>query len=37
MGRNTKDLGYLTEVVRQKLGAAICQSLLGEMTARSMC
>jgi flagellar biosynthesis protein FlhA len=33
MGRNTKDLGYLTEVVRQKLGAAICQALLGEMTA----
>ncbi len=36
MGRNTKDLGYLTEVVRQKLGAAICQSLLGEMTALSV-
>jgi flagellar biosynthesis protein FlhA len=33
MGRSTKDLGYLTELVRQKLGAAICQSLLGEMTA----
>ena len=33
MGRNSKDLGYLTEVVRQKLGAAICQALLGEMTA----
>ncbi len=33
MGRATKDLGYLTELVRQKLGAAICQSLLGEMTA----
>lgn len=33
VGRNSKDLGYLTEVVRQKLGAAICQSLLGEQTA----
>jgi flagellar biosynthesis protein FlhA len=33
MGRNSKDLGYLTEVVRQKLGAAICQALLGELTA----
>lgn len=33
MGRNTKDLGYLTEVVRQKLGAAICQALLGDMSA----
>ncbi len=30
VGRNTKDLHYLTEIVRQKLGAAICQSLLGE-------
>ncbi|SFV16612.1 flagellar biosynthesis protein FlhA [Pseudoduganella namucuonensis] len=33
MGRNSKDLGYLTELVRQKLGAAICQTLLGEGTA----
>lgn len=33
VGRNSKDLGYLTEVVRQKLGAAICQSLLGDATA----
>jgi flagellar biosynthesis protein FlhA len=33
VGRNSKDLGYLTEVVRQKLGAAICQSLLGDQTA----
>jgi flagellar biosynthesis protein FlhA len=33
MGRNTKDLSYLTEVVRQKLGSAICQTLLGEMSA----
>jgi flagellar biosynthesis protein FlhA len=33
VGRNSKDLGYLTEVVRQKLGAAICQSLLGETSA----
>lgn len=32
-GRGNKDLGYLTEVVRQKLGAAICQSLLGDMPA----
>jgi hypothetical protein len=29
MGRN-QGPGYLTEVVRQKLGAAICQSLLGR-------
>lgn len=33
MGRVSKDLGYLTELVRQKLGAAICQSLLGEGTS----
>jgi len=33
VGRNSKDLGYLTEVVRQKLGPAICQSLLGEQSA----
>ncbi len=33
VGRNSKDLGYLTEVVRQKLGPAICQSLLGNLTA----
>jgi flagellar biosynthesis protein FlhA len=33
VGRNSKDLGYLTEVVRQKLGPAICQSLLGETSA----
>ncbi len=33
MGRVSKDLSYLTEMVRQKLGAAICQSLVGEMTA----
>jgi flagellar biosynthesis protein FlhA len=33
VGRNSKDLGYLTEVVRQKLGTAICQSLLGEFSA----
>jgi flagellar biosynthesis protein FlhA len=36
MGRNTKDLSYLTEVVRQKLGSAICQTLLGEMSALSV-
>jgi len=33
MGRTTKDLGYLTEFVRQKLGAAICHGLLGEGNA----
>lgn len=33
VGRNSKDLGYLTEVIRQKLGAAICQSLLGDLAA----
>jgi flagellar biosynthesis protein FlhA len=33
MGRTSKDLGYLTELVRQKLGAAICQSLVGEGSA----
>jgi len=33
MGRANKDLLYLTEAVRQKLGAAICQSLMGEATA----
>lgn len=33
VGRNSKDLGYLTEVIRQKLGPAICQSLIGEMSA----
>jgi len=32
-GRGNKDLGYLTELVRQKLGASICQSLLGDMPA----
>lgn len=32
-GRNSKDLAYLTEVVRQKLGPAICQSLLGDLSA----
>ncbi len=33
VGRNSKDLGYLTEVVRQKLGPSICQSLLGDLPA----
>ncbi len=33
IGRNSKDLGYLTEVVRQKLGPSICQSLLGDLPA----
>ncbi|AMO22204.1 flagellar biosynthesis protein FlhA [Ramlibacter solisilvae] len=29
-GRATKDAGLLTEYVRQRLGAAICQGLVGE-------
>lgn len=29
-GRSTKDVVRLTELVRQRLGAAICQSLLGD-------
>ncbi len=33
VGRNSKDLGYLTEIIRQKLGAAICQALLGDLPA----
>ena len=33
MGKNSKDLNYLTELVRQKLGSAICQSLLGDTAA----
>jgi flagellar biosynthesis protein FlhA len=33
VGRNSKDLHYLTEAVRQRLGNAICQSLIGEMSA----
>ncbi|NVE01843.1 flagellar biosynthesis protein FlhA [Massilia sp. BJB1822] len=36
VARNSKDLSYLTEAVRQKLGAAICQSLLGEGGALSV-
>jgi flagellar biosynthesis protein FlhA len=32
-GRLNKDLTVLTELVRQKLGAAICQSLMGEANA----
>ncbi len=35
-GRNSKDPGYLTEQVRQRLGAAICQSMLGEGNALSV-
>lgn len=31
--RSNKDLYILTEMVRQRLGAAICQTLLGEMSA----
>lgn len=33
VGRASKDLAHLTELVRQKLGASICQSLLGDMPA----
>jgi len=33
VARTNKDVMYLTELVRQRLGAAICQSLLGDMTA----
>jgi flagellar biosynthesis protein FlhA len=32
-GRVTKDAGLLTEQVRQRLGAAICQGLVGDATA----
>lgn len=32
-GRQTKDTGALTELVRQRLAHAICQSLLGEANA----
>jgi len=32
-GRHSKDANYLTEVVRQRLGHAICQGLLGEANA----
>lgn len=32
-GRQSKDTNYLVEVTRQRLGAAICQSLLGEAGA----
>jgi flagellar biosynthesis protein FlhA len=30
VGRSTKDAALLTEAVRQRLGAAICQQLMGE-------
>lgn len=33
VGRSSKDLGHLTEMVRQKLGTAICQDLLGGQGA----
>lgn len=33
VGRASKDHGYLTEMVRQKLGTAICQDLLGGQGA----
>ncbi len=32
-GRASKDIGYLTERVRHRLGHAICQQLLGEAAA----
>ncbi len=32
-GRHSKDANHLTEVVRNRLGHAICQGLLGEATA----
>lgn len=32
-GRQSKDAGYLTELVRLRLGHAICQGLLGESNA----
>ncbi|MDB5874625.1 MAG: flagellar biosynthesis protein FlhA [Ramlibacter sp.] len=32
-GRSSKDIGLLTEHVRQRLGHAICQSLVGESTS----
>ncbi|SEK93367.1 flagellar biosynthesis protein FlhA [Roseateles sp. YR242] len=32
-GRTSKDVGYLTERVRHRLGHAICQQLLGEATS----
>jgi len=32
-GKVNKDPGYLTEVARQRLGSAICQSLVGESGA----
>jgi len=35
-GRASKDAVYLTELVRQKLGTAICQSLTGEGGALSV-
>lgn len=31
-GRQSKDVNHLTEVVRHRLGQAICQSLLGDAT-----
>ena len=36
MDRTSKDLAYLMEIVRQKLGAAICQALLGEQKVLSV-
>ncbi|MFZ6747107.1 flagellar biosynthesis protein FlhA [Undibacterium sp. JH2W] len=32
-GRSSKDTNYLTEMVRQRLGNAICQGLIGEANA----
>jgi flagellar biosynthesis protein FlhA len=33
VGRTSKDLNYLTEMVRQRLGASICQSLVDDNNA----
>lgn len=33
VARTSKDFNYLTEMVRQKLGSAICQALVGEASA----
>jgi flagellar biosynthesis protein FlhA len=33
VGRNSRDLNYLTELVRQRLGASICQALLNDAPA----
>jgi flagellar biosynthesis protein FlhA len=35
-GRQQRDVGMLTEIVRQRLGQSICQSLMGEAPALSV-